>query len=64
MQLFDDTFNKFWDLEAIGIKVEESSVYKEFTQNVVADTVYTFHGKAIIHHCLTTSTCARQDCSV
>ena len=27
----------------------------------MADTVYTFRGKAIIHHCLTTSTCARQD---
>ena len=32
---FDDTLKKFWDLEAIGIKAEESSVYEEFTQNVV-----------------------------
>ena len=31
----DDTLKKFWDLEAIGIKAEESSVYEELTQNVV-----------------------------
>ena len=30
----DNTLKKFWDLEAIGIKVEESSAYEEFTQNV------------------------------
>ena len=31
----DDTLKKFWDLETIGIKTEESSVYEEFMQNIV-----------------------------
>lgn len=40
----DDTLKKFWDLEAIGIKTEESSVYEEFTQNIV------FHdGRYCVH---------------
>ncbi|KAL5474082.1 hypothetical protein EMCRGX_G028656 [Ephydatia muelleri] len=40
----DDTLKKFWDLEAIGIKAEESSVYEEFTQNVVfQDGRYSVH---------------------
>ena len=40
----NDTLKKFWDLEAIGIKAEESSVYEEFTQNVVfQDGRYSVH---------------------
>eukprot|EP00731_Ephydatia_muelleri_P027563 Em0019g436a len=40
----DDTLKKFWDLEAIGTKAEESSVYEEFTQNVVfQDGRYSVH---------------------